>query len=39
MSLSVQSEKLFELYRELDRQHVLEAEEAAAAIAAVLQVA
>lgn len=39
MSLSVQSEKLFELYRELDRQHVLEAEEAAAAIAAGVQVA
>lgn len=31
MNASIQSEKLFELYRDLDRRHVLEAEEAAAA--------
>lgn len=32
MSSSLQSEKLFELYRDLDRRHVIEAEEAAAAL-------
>lgn len=31
MSSSLQSEKLFELYRDLDRRHILEAEEAALA--------
>ena len=31
MSTSLQSEKLFELYRDLDRKRVLEAEEAALA--------
>jgi peptide/nickel transport system permease protein len=39
MSSSLQSEKLFELYRDLDRRHVLEAEEAAAVIRAGGQVA
>jgi peptide/nickel transport system permease protein len=35
MSTSLQSEKLFELYRDLDRRHILEAEEAALAGAAI----